>query len=117
VGVRVGFDALDPRILPDMGVKVAFQDTGAAADLRAAAGTDRLAASGVLVPAGAIRQAQGRDYVFVVSGGVAERRAVAAAGEHNGSVLVQSGLAPGENVVIEGPTNLVDGAAVSEKSE
>jgi RND family efflux transporter MFP subunit len=117
VGVRVGFDALDPRILPDMGVKVAFQDTGAAADLRAAEGTDRLAASGVLVPAGAIRQAQGRDYVFVVSGGVAERRAVAAAGEHNGSVLVQSGLAPGENVVIEGPTNLVDGAAVSEKSE
>ena len=27
VEVRVGFDALDPRILPDMGVKVAFQET------------------------------------------------------------------------------------------
>ena len=28
VKVRVGFDQLDPRILPDMGVKVAFQSTG-----------------------------------------------------------------------------------------
>ena len=28
VKVRVGFDQLDPRILPDMGVKVAFQSAG-----------------------------------------------------------------------------------------
>jgi len=111
VGVRVGFDALDPRILPDMGVKVAFQDAGAAED------RNPLAASGVLVPAGAIRQEQGRDYVFVVRAGVAERRAVAVAGERNGSVLVQSGLAPGENVVIEGPPNLADGLAVREQTQ
>jgi RND family efflux transporter MFP subunit len=117
VGVRVGFDALDPRILPDMGVKVAFQDAGADADRRAAEGADPRTASGVLVPAGAIRQDQGHAYVFVVRGGVAERRAVAPAVERNGSVLVQSGLTPGENVVIEGPSNLVDGAAVSEKTQ
>ncbi len=30
VKVRVGFDKLDPRILPEMGVKVAFQENGAA---------------------------------------------------------------------------------------
>jgi RND family efflux transporter MFP subunit len=114
VGVRVGFDALDPRILPDMGVKVAFQDAGAAADPGAA---DPLAASGVLVPADAVRREQGRDYVFVVREGFAERRAVAAAGERNGSVLVQSGLEPGENVVIEGPSNLADGTAVREKNQ
>ena len=31
VKVRVGFDALDPRILPEMGVKVAFQSSAAPA--------------------------------------------------------------------------------------
>ena len=31
VKVRVGFDQLDPRILPDMSVKVAFRDNGGAA--------------------------------------------------------------------------------------
>ena len=34
VKVRVGFDKLDPRILPDMSVKVAFHETGGANDYR-----------------------------------------------------------------------------------
>jgi RND family efflux transporter MFP subunit len=110
VEVRVGFDSLDPRILPDMGVKVAFQDADAgqgeaAPELR-----------GVLVPAEAIRREEGRDYLFVVREGVAERRAVSAIG-NNGSALVQSGLAPGERVVIEGPAALADGAAVREREQ
>ena len=110
VGVRVGFDALDPRILPDMGVKVAFQD----AEPDGGVGP---AASGVAVPAAAVRRQQDRDYVFVVRDGIAERRAVAAGQERNGTILVESGLAPGEIVVIEAASELTDGAAVREKSE
>ena len=33
--VRIGFEALDPRILPDMGVKVTFLATGAGTPERA----------------------------------------------------------------------------------
>jgi RND family efflux transporter MFP subunit len=113
VEVRVGFDSLDPRILPDMGVKVAFQDADAG---QGAAPAGAPGPGGVLVPAEAIRREQGRDYLFVVREGVAERRAVAAIAR-NGSALVQSGLAPGERVVIEGPADLADGAAVREQEQ
>jgi HlyD family secretion protein len=108
VEVRVGFDQLDPRILPDMGVKVAFQE----------AEPEPLGdevPSGVSLPATGVRRDQGRDYVLVVRDGRVERRAVAADPERAGSRLVTSGLAPGEVVVIEGPSDLADGAAVKEK--
>ena len=110
VGVRVGFDSLDPRILPDMGVKVAFQEAAAAP------GEAAPELRGVLVPAEAIRRDQGRDYLFVVREDLAERRAVTAI-ERDGSALVQSGLAPGERVVIEGPPDLADGATVREQEQ
>ena len=107
VEVRVGFDELDPRILPDMGVKVAFQESGAG-DGGAAQ------AVGVAVPARALRSEQGRDYLFVVRNGLAERRAVAVGGERNGERLVTSGLVPGETVVVDAPAELADGASVKE---
>jgi len=110
VEVRVGFDALDPRILPDMGVKVAFQDAGAADP------ADGRAAVILIVPESAVRQAQGRDYVYRVRDGLAERRAVAVGGARDGDVLVQSGLMPGDTVIIEAPPELADGAAVKERS-
>src|SRR5271165_3946239 len=47
VKVRVGFDRLDPRILPEMSIKVAFREAGEA---RPAAGR------AVLVPKSAVRQ-------------------------------------------------------------
>jgi RND family efflux transporter MFP subunit len=108
VEVRVGFDQLDPRILPDMGVKVAFQETAPEAPGDSGAG-------GLTLPAAALRRDQGRDYVLVVSGGKVERRAVAVGAGPDGSIKVTSGLMPGESVVIEGPTDLTDGAAVKKK--
>jgi RND family efflux transporter MFP subunit len=108
VEVRVGFDQLDPRILPDMGVKVAFQEAEADS-------ADQSAADGVSVPAAAIRRGQGRDYVLIVRDGKVERRAVALGEDRNGGRVVTSGLAPGEVVVVEGPADLADGAAVKEK--
>jgi RND family efflux transporter MFP subunit len=108
VEVRVGFDELDPRILPDMGVKVAFQDVAATED------TNSRGAS-IALPVSALLKAGGRDYIFVVKDGKAERRAVAVAGERSGQVLVQSGLSPGERVIVDAPAGLADGDAVEEK--
>jgi RND family efflux transporter MFP subunit len=105
VEVRVGFDALDPRILPDMGVKVAFQDA-------AAENIDAAGATGVLVPAKAIIDGT---YVFVVVEGRVERRAVATGELRGPDMLVTGGLSPGEKVVVESPSELADGDAVQEK--
>ena len=45
VKVRIGFDKLDPKILPDMGVKVAFEgQTEESADHGGVAGGDRAVA-------------------------------------------------------------------------
>jgi RND family efflux transporter MFP subunit len=107
VEVRVGFDELDPRILPDMGVKVAFRET----DPDESAEPSR---PGVLVPGSALRKDGQRDIVFVMNGGRAERRAVAAGAEQGGNVVVFSGLAPGERVIVEAPADLADGDAVKE---
>ena len=107
VEVRVGFDELDERILPDMGVKVAFQEAEATEPMQEK--------GGVRVPKEALRRDGGRDIVFVVANGQAERRAVAVADSDGASILVESGLAAGERVVVEGPATLADGDAVRER--
>jgi RND family efflux transporter MFP subunit len=103
--VRIGFDALDPRILPDMGVKVTF--------LRAA---DRSAEPAVrptaLVPKAALVTDGDRAYVFLITGDVVERRAVRTAGADGDRVEVLAGLTPGDRVVVSPPPSLADGAAV-----
>ena len=111
VEVRVGFDQLDPRVLPDMGVKVAFQESG-----RTETDTSPLTGA-VLVPGNAVRHQSGRDFVLVVREGEVERRAVATIGERGSDLLLSSGLTPGEIVVIEGPANLADGDRVEEKQK
>ena len=106
VQVRIGFDHLDPRILPDMGVKVAFLDTEAP---RTAPGKPRL-----LVPKAAVRHEGNTDCVYVVSQDRVERRAVRVAGTE-GEELVVTGVTTGERVVIEGPPTLADGSRVTVK--
>lgn len=109
VEVRVGFDALDPRILPDMGVKVAFQEEARAAPAAGRPG-------GVSVPAAALRTEAGRDVVLVVADGVIERRAVSVASRSADSALLDAGLKSGEAVVVDGPADLADGDRVKERS-
>lgn len=106
VRVRVGFDQLEPRILPEMAVKVAFRDTGAAP----AAGSTRL----VVVPKSAVLSRDGHDVVFVVAGGRAERRAVTVAGVQGEEATLSAGVSGGEKVATEAPPGLSDGAAVKE---
>jgi RND family efflux transporter MFP subunit len=104
VQVRIGFEALDPRILPDMGVKVAFQSVEEETTGRAA----------VVVPRRALRQDGGQDVVFVVQNEKVERRAVTLGESEGEEALIVSGLAVGERVVFEGPTDLADGDSVKE---
>lgn len=116
VKVRLGFQALDPRILPDMGVKVAFLNEEEPGQTAAAAKPK------VLIPRAAVRTGRGNDHVFVVQGDHVERRAVrtaAAPSEDGGSedVVVTSGLSGGERVVIEGPEQLADGFKVTVRND
>lgn len=108
VRVRIGFEQLDPRILPDMGVKVNFlaerpPDTGAEPRTR------------LLVPASAVRADDGVPVVFLVHDGRVERRAVRAGGTEGDQIEIVSGLNAGDRVVIEGPAELADGTRVKER--
>jgi len=103
VKVRVGFDQLDPRILPDMSVKVAFRDSGGTA-----------AARTVIVPKNSVLNRDGRDVVFVVQNDRAERRAVTVTDTQNDDSVLSAGVSAGEKVVVSAPAGLQDGMAVKE---
>jgi RND family efflux transporter MFP subunit len=109
--VRIGFERLDPRLLPDMGVKVTFlREEDIAAAARAQPTT--------LVPKAALIDGQtdnGNGFVFVVAGEAVERRAVNVGGTDGDRVEVIAGLRPGERVVVSPPSNLIDGAKVAVK--
>jgi len=102
--VRVGFDGLDPRILPDMGIKVSFLEERAGGD---AAPSQRL-----FVPRAAVRQDGGRDVVLVVADERVERRAVTLGAASADEIEVLAGLSASEQVVVEGKAELIDGARV-----
>ena len=106
VKVRVGFEKLDPRMLPDMGVKVAFQSTAAEA---------KVAARAIVVPATALRQRDGRDIVWIAHEGRASSRAVAVTAKNASEVTLSSGVSPGETVVVEPPAELVENSLISEE--
>lgn len=102
--VRIAFDKLDPRILPDMGIKVAFlgAETPAAA-----------AATPVTIAKSALRTEAGSQVVYVVTGdNRVERRAIRVGPVRNDRVEVISGLTPGERLVLEPPAVLKDGDRV-----
>ncbi len=106
--VRIGFKELDPRILPDMGVKVTF--------LRESDGDDAPVAQSVtLVPQGAIRTESGSTFVFLVSGTTVERRAVKVGGTDGDRVEVLAGLKGGDRVVISPPPDLAAGKQITVK--
>jgi RND family efflux transporter MFP subunit len=108
VKVRVGFDQLDPRILPQMGVKVAFQSAEPA--------DSAVAREALSVPKEAVQKIAGQDVAWVVRDGKAERRAVSVAGSIGNETSVTAGLALGETVVLNAPATLADGAAVTMES-
>ncbi len=106
VRVRIGLDQLDPRILPDMGIKVSFFEDGAQPATKAA----------LLVPENAIVSDGEASYAWVVRDGKVEKRAVKTGPTKDGQVQVTDGLAGGESIVIDAPRRLRDGGAVELKA-
>jgi RND family efflux transporter MFP subunit len=106
VRVRIAFDQLDPRILPDMGIKVRFLED----ETPAAATPPRL-------PETAIVRDGDATAVWVVTDDKVERRAVVVGEARDGQVTVTSGLAGGEVVVVAPPRRLEAGAAVELRAE
>jgi RND family efflux transporter MFP subunit len=109
VKVRISFDKLDPRILPDMGVKVAFLGEEQPRD------KTKAAEAKALIPKSAIRNEAGKPIVFSVRENKLERRAVSVGAEHGNDVEVIAGVAPGDTLVVRGPESLHDGQAVAVK--
>lgn len=106
--VRIGFKQLDPRILPDMGVKVTF--------LREAdAAATPTAQSVTLVPQAAVKTDSGTSFVFLVNGQNVERRAVKVGGTDGDRVEVIAGLKGGDRVVIAPPAELSAGDMITVK--
>jgi len=85
--VRIAFEKLDVRILPDMGIKVAFlrDDAKATAKGGAAVAPARPVA---LVPKGAIKTDGGQAYVWVLKDDTVERRAVTTGGTDGDQIEV-----------------------------
>ncbi len=104
VKVRIRFEELDERVLPEMGVKVSFQaasDSGVESQKTLA-----------MVAQTSLFQEGGKSYVWVVVGGKAEKRAVGVAGRDGEVILIEAGLRRGEIVVVDPPAELENGQTV-----
>jgi RND family efflux transporter MFP subunit len=108
VKVRIGLDLKDPRIVPDMGVRVSFLE-----ERKTEAPVAVQAPRGALVPTGAIRTQDGHDVVYLLHGKRAERRTVALGATSGDSRQVLSGVSIGDTVILDPPADLKDGAAVT----
>jgi RND family efflux transporter MFP subunit len=112
VKVRIAFEKLDPRILPDMGVRVSFLQE--ASSPSGGPDTQSLPAGTVWVPASAIVQRDGGAVVFVVEGNKAHEASVKP-GETRGDLRAVQGIASGAAVVQSPPADLGDGARIAVK--
>jgi RND family efflux transporter MFP subunit len=108
VKVRISFLKLDPRILPDMGVKVTFLG-------EAPVEKKGEASPAALIPPDAVRDDNGKKVVYIVKDGRVERRAVTTGGTRGTDLEIVAGLNVGDSVVVKGPANLRDGQAVEIK--
>jgi RND family efflux transporter MFP subunit len=110
VKVRISFDKLDPRILPDMGVKVAFY--GEDSDKKEGKKKDEGAKPTALIAKSAVRSDGGRPYVFLVRNSKLERRGVTLGNDRGSDVEVLAGVNANDTLVLHGPENLRDGDTV-----
>lgn len=94
--------ATEPRILPDMGVKVTFLENN----------QEKKSSAVATVPSAAIRSNAGSKYVFVVKEDTLERRAVAVGETRGTDVEILGGIQPDMVVVVKGPDSLREGQSV-----
>jgi len=106
VKVRIAMKSRDPRIVPDMGVRVSFL-VAPGPGRRTRAGV-----AGVILPAAAVRAEGAAGVVFVYVGDRVQRRSVALGPAVGADRHIMEGVAPGERVVIAPPDSLRDGQMV-----
>lgn len=115
VRVRIGFEQLDPRLLPEMGIKVAFLED-AVAENGAGGDAGDAPPPRLMVDARAVRRDGTDTHVLRFEDGVARRVPVTLGPIQGGRAEVRSGLAAGDRVIVAGPDDLTDGAAVRRDS-
>jgi RND family efflux transporter MFP subunit len=110
VRVRIGFDKLEPQILPDMGIKVRFLDDQPVQPVANAGPRIR-------VPAVAVQRVDGEAFVWVVSEERVERRAVTIGPESEGTIEIRAGVNSGDELVSPVVQGLVDGGKIKLKED
>ena len=110
VRVRVALQSKDPRILPEMGVRVSFLQKAPKP------GATTLPAGMVWVPTSAVVRRGGRSVVFVIHKSRVRRQAVTTGPARTGLRAV-SGIAAGTAIVRSPPKHLHDGERVAIESE
>jgi RND family efflux transporter MFP subunit len=109
VKVRVAIEQKDPRILPDMGVRVSFLE-------ETKKGGTTEAPKGVLVPTSAIVQRDGKSAVFALDGEHVHMKPVTP-GQTYGDLRLVEGIAAGTRLVKQVPADMSDGAKVTLDSD
>ncbi len=108
VKVRIAFDKLDPRILPQMGVQVWFYaEKGEKSQPQAAT---------ISIPQTAVHGSGTSQYVYVVEQGRAKQQKVKTLPAANDQATVLSGLGGGEQLVVSSKSPLHDGEKVQEQN-
>lgn len=105
--VKVAFEALDGRVLPEMGGRAMFLKDGAESAPRAE----------VLVPAAAATTYEGRRGVFVLTGDRARFVPVTFGETRRQGTVAVSGLSGGETAVVDPPAGLADGTTVKRETD
>ena len=95
--IKVGINNKDGLLLPGMISKVIL-----ASEVR----------TGILVPCDAILLKNSKQYVWVVSGGQAQRRYVVTDGYFGNGVLISDGLQRGDSLIVEGYHKVCQGIKV-----
>jgi RND family efflux transporter MFP subunit len=108
VKVRIGLDVRDDRIVPDMGARVSFLEEKKSAQVQ-----DARPPKGVIVPASALHRDGSQDFVYVLKDGKARRHDVTLGGTFGNSRQVESGLSPGESVIVDASGELKDDVTVT----
>lgn len=110
VKVRISFLKLDDKILPDMGVKVAFLEEEPPASAKKGKGNAPSALA--YIPKSAVRTDANTSFVYLLREGKVERRAVKLGLDRGTDIAVLAGVSPGESLVVKGPDSLRDGEKV-----
>jgi RND family efflux transporter MFP subunit len=103
VKVRIGFDRLDARILPQMGVQVNFVSAPGPAGPAL-----------MRIPSTALHGSAGRMFVYIIENKRAVRRTVTARSTSNKEAIVTAGLDGGEHVIVSAEAPLQEGMEVRE---